>query len=128
MFSPIGPDGYPRRVCDRLTGEIDHGTEGRHANRRVKILATAARDGIESSTREFSLQPAARRLALEVIPEGELPGARPDRHVVVTQNAFLDVDHAIVVEHVAACDRRSPAIALDLQPEIQHVVRVHALA
>ncbi|MBC7362914.1 MAG: hypothetical protein H5U07_00005, partial [Candidatus Aminicenantes bacterium] len=26
VFSPVGPDGYPRRIWDKLTGEIDPGT------------------------------------------------------------------------------------------------------
>ena len=24
MFSPVGPDGYPARIWDKVTGEIDH--------------------------------------------------------------------------------------------------------
>ncbi|HOL46453.1 MAG TPA: alpha/beta hydrolase-fold protein, partial [Candidatus Saccharicenans sp.] len=26
VFSPVGPDGYPRRIWDKLTGQIDHDT------------------------------------------------------------------------------------------------------
>ena len=24
MYSPVGPDGYPKRIWDKVTGEIDH--------------------------------------------------------------------------------------------------------
>jgi hypothetical protein len=24
VYSPVGPDGYPKRIFDKLTGEIDH--------------------------------------------------------------------------------------------------------